>query len=158
MLNKLQKWRIFTHFVAVVLIFGFVESQFEENFIASSFVPIYNDSSSMASSSWAVRIPLYSHMDEEGLHSLADKIAHEAGIDNMGQIGGLKGHYLFYHKSFNNHNKQPSSETTRIRHSVTELLGNHPHIEWFKQEVVRKRYKRGLQFQDQYFPSQWHLV
>ncbi|XP_031553978.1 proprotein convertase subtilisin/kexin type 7-like [Actinia tenebrosa] len=158
MLIKLQIWRIFTHFVAVVLISCFVESQFEENFIASSsFLPIYNDSAAMASSSWAVRIPFYSHMDEKDLHFLADKIAHEAGLYNMGQIGGLKRHYLFYHKSFKNDSKQHSTETARIRHSVTELLGNHPHVEWFKQEVVRKRYKRGLQFQDQYFPNQWHL-
>ena len=46
----------------------------------------------------------------------------------------------------------------KMQNSITELLAKHPSIEWSRQEVVRMRYKRSLQFKDQYFPSQWHLV
>lgn len=110
------------------------------------------------SSSWAIRIPLVHFSNLSDLHALADRIADEAGLVNRGQIGGLKGHYLYIHNTFFNQSGIKEHVLGKMQNSITELLAKHPSIEWSRQEVVRMRYKRSLQFKDQYFPSQWHLV
>ena len=111
------------------------------------------------SSSWAIRIPLVHFSNLYDLHALADRIAEEAGLVNRGQIGGLKGHYLYIHNNtFFNQSGIKEHVLGKMQNSITELLAKHPSIEWSRQEVVRMRYKRSLQFKDQYFPSQWHLV
>lgn len=110
------------------------------------------------SSSWAIRIPLVHFSNLPDLHALADRIADEAGLVNRGQIGGLKGHYLYIHNNtFFNQSGIKEHVLGKMQNSITELLAKHPSIEWSRQEVVRMRYKRSLQFKDQYFPSQWHL-
>jgi len=91
------------------------------------------------------------------LHALADRIAEEAGLVNRGQIGGLVGHYLYIHNTFFNQSEIKRHELGKVQDTITEHLANHPKIEWSRQEIVRMRYKRSLQFKDQYFPSQWHL-
>ena len=114
--------------------------------------------SSSFSSSWAIRIPVEHYLNISDLHFLADRIASEAGLVNRGQIGGLVGHYLFIHRTFFNQSGIRVHELGKMQDSITEHLANHPKIEWSRQEVVRMRHKRSLQFKDQYFPSQWHLV
>lgn len=109
-------------------------------------------------SSWAVRIPVGHYFNMSNLHALADRIADEAGLVNRGQIGGLVGHYLFVHDTFFNRSGSKRNDLSRVQGSITKHLAKHPEIEWSRQEIVRMRYKRSLQFKDQYFPSQWHLV
>lgn len=108
-------------------------------------------------SSWAVRIPVGHYFNMSNLHALADRIADEAGLVNRGQIGGLVGHYLFVHDTFFNRSGSKRNDLSRVQGSITKHLAKHPKIEWSRQEIVRMRYKRSLQFKDQYFPSQWHL-
>ena len=98
----------------------------------------------------------YSNISD--LHALADRIADEAGLVNRGQIGGLVGHYLYIHNTFFNQSAIHRHELGKVQSSITKHLANHPEIEWSRQEVVRMRHRRSLQFKDQYFPSQWHLV
>ena len=114
--------------------------------------------SSSFTSSWAIRIPMEHYSNITDLHALADRIADEAGLVNRGQIGGLLGHYLYIHNTFFNQSGIRRHELGKVQSTITEHLANHPEIEWSRQEVVRMRYRRSLQFKDQYFPSQWHLV
>lgn len=114
--------------------------------------------SSSFTSSWAIRIPMVHYSNITELHALADLIADEAGLVNRGQIGGLLGHYLYIHNTFFNQSGIKRHELGKVQSTITEHLANHPEIEWSRQEVVRMRYRRSLQFKDQYFPSQWHLV
>lgn len=109
-------------------------------------------------SSWAVKIPANNRNATE-LHLLADRIAFESGLINRGQIGGLVGHYLFIHApTFDNKTAVRDLALEQVQKKITYKLVEHPEIQWSRQEVVRMRYKRSLQFKDQYFPSQWHLV
>lgn len=110
------------------------------------------------SSSWAIRIPMEHNVNISDLHALADRIAEEAGLVNRGQIGGLVGHYLYIHNTSFNQSEIKRHELGKVQDTITEHLANHPKIEWSRREIVRMRYKRSLQFKDQYFPSQWHLV
>lgn len=109
------------------------------------------------SSSWAIRIPVEHYFNISNLHALADRIAEEAGLENRGQIGGLVGHYLFVHNTFLNLSGIKRNDLGKVQGTITKHLANHPKIDWSRQEIVRMRYKRSLQFKDQYFPSQWHL-
>ena len=121
----------------------------------------------VASSSWAVRIPVQSYaetfsksVNKTDLHFKASRIALSAGLINHGPIGGLLGHYYFVHDTFYTHglNGDNSEDLKQIMDRVTSLLENHPEIEWVRHEKIRMRYKRTLEFKDQFFPSQWHLV
>lgn len=150
--------------LGAVLIFycAVIHGQVDDNFIfPSSFSSFYNDSTKTHVSSWAIRIPssLLSEMDR---HKLADRIANDVGLENRGQIGGLTGHYLLYHKSFLNHTIDNSHnqrlQIVRVRKDICKLLESHPHVEWYHHETILHRMKRSLQFLDQYFPNQWHLV
>lgn len=114
--------------------------------------------SSSFTSSWAIRIPMEHYSNITDLHALADRIADEAGLVNRGQIGGLIGHYLYIHNTFFNQSGIKRHELGKVQTAISEHLANHPEIEWSRQEVVRRRFRRSLQFKDQYFPSQWHLV
>lgn len=151
---KLPTWRLFVclcWYVFVVMTKGL-----------SSFNGEFHNSRTWNStrylSSWAVRIPVGHYINMSNLHALADRIADEAGLVNRGQIGGLVGHYLFVHDTFFNRSGSKRNDLSRVQGSITKHLAKHPKIEWSRQEIVRMRYKRSLQFKDQYFPSQWHLV
>lgn len=150
---KLPGWRLFMALywrVVVLFICGCSSNGFDHNRTTNSFD---------FSSSWAIRIPMVHYSNLSDLHSLADRIADEAGLVNRGQIGGLVGHYLYIHNNtFFNQSGIKGHELGKMQSSITELLAKHPSIEWSRQEVVRMRYRRSLQFKDQYFPSQWHLV
>ncbi len=116
--------------------------------------------------SWAVKLTadlnVYQHPK---LEHLADVIATETYLVNHGQIGQLKGYYLF---SYNLHNVTLSRKFLltpvnapkhvipegwgqrtlehQVWHGITEmvhgLLDNHPYVEWHTQQVIRCRHKR----------------
>ena len=109
-------------------------------------------------SSWAIRIPLGKNGNVSSLNTMADRIAAQTGLINHGQIGGLKGHYLLVHGSYFNRTSSKNKIVSLLQQKITKQLSEHPEIDWSRQEVVRMRVKRSLQFKDQYFPSQWHLV
>ena len=109
------------------------------------------------SSSWAIRIPKIFH-DIENPRVIVENIINSLDLHIHGNIGHLPGHFLVVHNSFYNHTPEVSDELYDLRREITTKLSQHPHIEWVQHEVVRKRYRRALEFQDQFFPSQWHLV
>ncbi|XP_048581194.1 proprotein convertase subtilisin/kexin type 7 isoform X2 [Nematostella vectensis] len=157
-----QRWRNIWRFLVV---FSWaldytacqVDSKFYTFVNPSNFISLYNVSNYELSSSWAIKIPVTDGMNGKTIDALADRIAHEAGLTNRGQIGGLTGHYLFLHESFTNKSAIDREELNIVHRAISNLLRNHPNIIWSRQEVVRKRHRRSLQFKDQYFPSQWHL-
>lgn len=114
--------------------------------------------SEVMASSWAIRIPLRSGMDDGNLRKIAKDIAHETGLSFHGQIGGLRGHFLLVHETFYRENTYNGTDLEEETRRISEGLEKHPEVEWSMQETVRKRYKRSLRFKDSYFPSQWHLV
>ncbi|KAL0972768.1 hypothetical protein UPYG_G00194530 [Umbra pygmaea] len=97
--------------------------------------------------SWAVRLQTDPELlDAEGcsLDQLASRVAETAGLDNMGQIGHLEGHYMLC--------AEPG-DVGRAGH----VLATHPHVLWHSQEQVLSRSKRGMAFNDPRYPKQWHL-
>ena len=151
--NKLAEWQLFMALYWYVLILLNSGRLCYSNGFDGKEI-----SSSSFSSSWAIQIPMEYYTNVSDLHALADRIAHEAGLVNRGQIGGLLGHYLFMHSTFFNQSGLKDRDLGRVQNRITEHLSRHPVIQWSRQEVVRLRYRRSLQFKDQYFPSQWHLV
>lgn len=110
----------------------------------------------MLSFSWAIKIPTEG-IGNNSLHSLANRLANEHGLINYGPIGGLHGYFYFVHSNFFNDN-EVDYRNDNFKKNVTNFLNKHPEIEWVKHEPVRMRKKRTLEFKDQFFPSQWHLV
>ncbi|XP_071095808.1 proprotein convertase subtilisin/kexin type 7-like [Haliotis cracherodii] len=45
----------------------------------------------------------------------------------------------------------------RLKNKIENYLQGHDGVEWFSQEVVRKRQKRSIDFNDPFYPQQWHL-
>ncbi|KAJ8347151.1 hypothetical protein SKAU_G00285520 [Synaphobranchus kaupii] len=76
---------------------------------------------------WAVKI--------SGGSELVNRIAAKYGYTNLGQIGGLKGHYLFSHRGTQRRAFCPS----RGRHT---LVTAEREVEWIQQQVVKRRVKR----------------
>ena len=108
------------------------------------------------SSSWAIRLP--PHLHDVGLQTISN-IADELSLRLHGNIGHLKGHYLLVHDAFYDHRHEVNNKTlNKIHHEVNEKLKYHPHVEWFEHEKILQRKKRSLEFKDEFFPSQWHLV
>ncbi|XP_076443208.1 furin-like protease kpc-1 isoform X2 [Babylonia areolata] len=94
-----------------------------------------------------------------GDHAAADRVARDAGLRNIGQIGTLAGHYLFEIP----HRQARSADPSHSHHAA---LSSHPHVHWFEQQVMRSRKKRdftgesqgrGFQLNDPYYGSQWYL-
>lgn len=110
-------------------------------------------------SSWAIKIPETFFYENSILdpNEIVLNIANELGLISHGTIGHLQGHYMLTHHSFYNHSPIVNDELALFRNHITSKLTNHPDIDWVQHEVVRKRYKRSLEFKDQFFPSQWHL-
>ena len=130
--------------------------EFSNNHRKSVFLRRFIDESAGYSSSWAIRLP--PHLHKEGL-DIVRNIADQLKLSLHGSIGHLKGHYLLVHDSFYN----PSQHTNgtlkqEIHRVVNEKLKYHPHVEWFEHEKLLRRKRRSLEFKDEFFPSQWHLV
>ena len=111
------------------------------------------------SSSWAIRIP-DSHFssNKDAMYTTVRNIASTMNLQIHGSIGHIPGHYLLVHHSFYNHSSHPDIELQQLRERITTYLQNHVDVDWVTHEVVRKRFRRSLEFKDQFFPSQWHLV
>lgn len=118
-----------------------------------------NKRDKILSHSWAIKIPTknVSILDKEYLNRIADRIAIENGLINFGAIGGLHGYYYFVHNNFF-HDLDFNHSNDDVKLNITKFLKKHPEIEWVKHEQIRIRKKRTLEFKDQFFPSQWHLV
>lgn len=98
--------------------------------------------------SWAVQLSHNSDPHENSFDELAKRVALEAGLESLGQIGQLHGHYLLC-KMTDEQEHPPATGQT---------LDSHPHVVWHSQDRVLRRSKRGLIFNDPKYPSQWHLV
>ena len=109
-------------------------------------------------SSWAVKIPDSVNISIGNADNLIFQIADELGLINHGNIGHLAGHFLLVHHTFYDHSPHPDEKLIQLRKSITDRLSSHPYIDWVVHETVQKRFKRALEFKDQFFPSQWHLV
>ncbi|XP_018543126.1 proprotein convertase subtilisin/kexin type 7 isoform X1 [Lates calcarifer] len=112
--------------------------------------------------SWAVRLHAGPHHEEEEdgepssvlLDLVANKVAEQAGLQNLGQIGQLEGHYLLCSV------KPGTGSAGRIwKRSIQpgNVLAAHPHVLWYSQETVLSRSKRSMAFNDPKYPKQWHL-
>ena len=109
--------------------------------------------------SWAVKIPTNDNqnVDKDYFRNVADRLAKHHGLINFGPIGGLSGYYYFVHKNFLS-NVNAVDDNDDEKDNITRVLKSHPEIEWVKHEAIHIRKKRALEFKDQFFPSQWHLV
>ncbi|XP_022919564.2 furin-like protease 2 isoform X1 [Onthophagus taurus] len=67
----------------------------------------------------------------------ANEIARKYGFINTGQIGSLKGFFLFEHERVNKRSTQPHDGHQRLLSKETE-------IKWFQQQHEKKRYKRDV--------------
>ena len=109
--------------------------------------------------SWAIKIPTDndSIMDKKLLNNIADRLALHHGLMNFGPIGGLQGYFYFVHNNFFN-SLNSVNDNDYEKENITNFLRSHPEIEWVNHEPIQIRKKRTLEFKDQFFPSQWHLV
>ncbi|NXX95299.1 NEC1 convertase, partial [Centropus bengalensis] len=87
----------------------------------------------------------------------ARAIAEEMGYDLVGQIGSLKNHYLFRHKS------HPRRSRRSAIH-ITKRLSDDERVSWVEQQYEKKRTKRGAMkvsaenfFNDPMWNQQWYL-
>ncbi|XP_063167418.1 proprotein convertase subtilisin/kexin type 7 isoform X2 [Candoia aspera] len=98
---------------------------------------------------WAVRLT----GPEEELDWLADDLAREASLVNVGRIGELKGHYLLAYQPISSSN--PGLGV--VRQATEALFAGHAGVGWHAAQRLLKRSKRTLHFNDPKFPQQWHL-
>lgn len=75
-----------------------------------------------------------------------DALAAQMGFINLGQIGSLKGYYLF----------QAPGITGRVP-ALTQSLRVAPGVLGAWQQIIRPRYTRAT-FTDPLYPNQWHLL
>ncbi|XP_058061771.1 furin-like protease 2 [Anopheles bellator] len=75
---------------------------------------------------------------------VADSVAHRLGFSNLGQIGALKGYYLFHH----NHVRKRSLDRSEVHHSA---LNTEPEVRWVQQQHEKPRFKRDYSTFDQDF-------
>lgn len=127
-----------------------------------------HDDGAIHTLAWAVKIRF---MQTQSLQNVS-QIAQEMELINAGQIGAIQDYYLFIHPFYfpntndskiSNTYKKENKYTSRavffaIKNETENKLLTHPAVLWFKQEIMRHRSKRQLEFQDPYFPNQWHLV
>lgn len=96
-----------------------------------------------------------------GGHHEAERLAREAGLLNLGQVGTLEDHYLFEIP----HRQKRSIDPSHDHH---KYLSDHPKVHWFEQQVAKSRKKRDLtkrapvqgkefKLNDPYYNSQWYL-
>ncbi|XP_039185737.1 proprotein convertase subtilisin/kexin type 7 [Crotalus tigris] len=98
---------------------------------------------------WAVRLT----GPEEDLDRLADDLAREARLVNVGRIGELKGHYLLAYRPASASDPPPGA----VRRAAEALFARHAGVGWHAAQRLLKRSKRALHFNDPKFPQQWHL-
>ena len=87
---------------------------------------------------------------KDGTSEEAQALADKHGFINQGQIGDLKGYFLFHHNSVHKRSASHSED----HHS---LLQNEPKVEWFQQQTELKRTKRAVPT-DPLFHNQWFIT
>uniref|UniRef100_A0A8C6IZ23 Neuroendocrine convertase 1 n=1 Tax=Melopsittacus undulatus TaxID=13146 RepID=A0A8C6IZ23_MELUD len=98
---------------------------------------------------WAAEVPAG--------HAAARAIAEELNYDLVGQIGSLKNHYLFRHKSH-------PRRSRRSAVLITKRLSDDDRVSWAEQQYEKKRTKRAIVrnsadnlFNDPMWNQQWYL-
>lgn len=93
---------------------------------------------------------------------LADEVAQRNGFINKGQIGNLKGFFLFEHN-------RVQKRSIDYSHSHHRTLKTDPEVHWVEQQRVKRRIKRDgssdssretrspVRFPDPLFSEQWYL-
>lgn len=123
--------------------------------------------------SWVVKLKTEALSSHQKLDSIADLLASDTRLLNLGQVGELRGHYLFaspMHRrilnSLNfesaqqrNYEFQMMTATTEnltaqgnisqnewsdAKLRLTRSLDEHPSVEWYIQQVIHRRSKRDL--------------
>ncbi|CAH1797901.1 unnamed protein product [Owenia fusiformis] len=89
---------------------------------------------------WAVEI--------DGGEDVARKLALDHGFRYVGPI--MPGFYTFQHRRVLRRSTNPSSHHHRT-------LIKHPQVHWLEQQVVKRRVKRDVFFNDPKWPKQWYL-
>nr|CAB3264715.1 proprotein convertase subtilisin/kexin type 7-like [Phallusia mammillata] len=108
---------------------------------------------SSLSYTWSVKLNSDSSQEKDSLILEANYVANELGFINLGQVGELKGYYVFVPNDTRSSNKQ---------------MLDHPKIEWTEHQEILKRDKRRFinnknklfdmsSFRDPLFQEQWHL-
>ncbi|ELT97733.1 hypothetical protein CAPTEDRAFT_161485 [Capitella teleta] len=82
---------------------------------------------------------------------VADLVALETNLDNLGQIGEFRGHYYFAK------NNLTEAEWWRVKEQSHQKLDSHHYVQWHMQQLVRSRQKRSVEFNDPMYHKQWHL-
>uniref|UniRef100_A0A0B7BDJ9 P/Homo B domain-containing protein n=1 Tax=Arion vulgaris TaxID=1028688 RepID=A0A0B7BDJ9_9EUPU len=95
----------------------------------------------------------------KGGHNIANKVARDAGLKNLGQIGSLDEYYLFEASNRKRRSASPS-------HEHHTLLKEHEDVHWFEQQIAKSRTKRDfhprdvaeqMSVIDPYWRNQWYL-
>ena len=118
--------------------------------------------------SWVVKLTTqrYTTIDYS---SVANRLSHDIGLINKGQIGHLVGHYEFEHHLWDSHKRQcddanlqcnnlNNEDYSSLQDEISNALNEHPSVKWFSHLQARRRVKRNLVFNDPYYAQQWHLV
>jgi subtilisin family serine protease len=93
------------------------------------------------------RIAVEVHADAD-----VDALAAELGMDNMGQVGDLKHHYVFQSVPKSRRRRDVSEAT----HNAT--LSAHRHVRWHQRQQARHNVKRAYRVADPEFGGQWHFA
>lgn len=106
------------------------------------------------SQQWSVKVKHHETKSNNELNEIIQIVQKEIGANSLGQIGELKGHYLF-------------DVPNQTLFDINEYFSSHGHIEWHKNEAFLSRVKRRalrpdktrtyVSFSDPLFPRQWHL-
>ena len=126
--------------------------------------------------SWAVKLSVPDeNYSQKQMDLLADQAARDLGLVNKGQIGHLFSHYLFSHPVHEVYSSVVSKGNTfikrkllfeqlrdtsfaKVKSRIHKALDMHVDTEWYTQQMVHCRRKRGLLFNDPSYSAQWHLV
>lgn len=121
--------------------------------------------------SWVVKLKTDALSHSQKLDSIADVLASDTRLLNLGQVGELRGHYLFaspmHRRILNSLNFESAQRNyefqmtatmenltaqgnisqnewsdTKLR--LTRSLDEHPSVEWYIQQVIHRRSKRDL--------------
>ncbi|XP_030832613.1 proprotein convertase subtilisin/kexin type 5 isoform X2 [Strongylocentrotus purpuratus] len=100
---------------------------------------------------------LYTHqfaLIVRGGRSTADRLSEKYGYINHGQIGSLEDHYMFSHQKV-------FKRSTMASTGAHTNIADEPEVEWFEQQVLRKRVKRDSThlhlFTDSLWSDQWYM-
>ena len=159
-----------------------VLSSIESGAISKHILPKYaHKSQYIGTLSWAVKLKLSDQNMKYNAESYADQVAEELGLQNIGLEERTADIYLFIHHSHGKHWKQIEAVHRSLKNPdilkvkkkledsgenfvsetidlILQQLELHPAVEWYSHQVVRRRRKRSISFDDPWYYKQWHLV